>query len=104
MTEELKEQENNKPERDEKGRLLPGNTANPHGRPKGKTIKERVLEWLEENPDDMQSFVNHFVKKNRELTWQMLEGRPSQDLTTGGKELPQPILNVRREEDKDKEE
>jgi hypothetical protein len=38
MTEEVKnfeKQENNKPKRDEKGRLLPGNTANISGRPKG---------------------------------------------------------------------
>ena len=60
------------------GTFGPGNLANPNGRPKGKTIKERVLEWLEDNPDDMASFVEHFVKKNRDLAWQMIEGRPKQ--------------------------
>ena len=65
--------------RDEKGLFLEGNPPGP-GRPKGKTIKERVREWLEEHPDDMQSFVEHFVKSNRDLAWQMLEGRPSQQL------------------------
>lgn len=90
MTENLEKQEENKPERDEKGRLLPGNTANPHGRPKGKTIKERVLDWLENNPEDMEAFVQHFVKNNRDLAWQMLEGRPAQktDVTSGGKPIP----------------
>lgn len=87
---DLLKQDENKPKRDGKGRLLPGNTANPHGRPKGKTIKERVLDWLEEHPDDMEAFVEHFVKKNRDLAWQMLEGRPSQqtDVTSGGKPIP----------------
>lgn len=87
---DLLKQDENKPKRDEKGRLLPGNTANPHGRPKGKTIKERVLDWLEDHPDDMEAFVEHFVKKNRDLAWQMLEGRPSQqtDVTSGGKPIP----------------
>ena len=63
--------------RDEKGLFLPGNPPGP-GRPKGKTIKERVMDWLEEHPDDMSAFVEHFVKKNRDLAWQMLEGRPHQ--------------------------
>ena len=57
-----------------------GQSGNPAGRPKGKTIKERVLDWLEEHPEDMQGFVEHFVKKNRDLAWQMLEGRPPQKL------------------------
>lgn len=56
------------------------------------TIKERVRKWLEEHPDDMDAFVRFFVKENRDLTWQMLEGRPQQDVTTDGKALPTPIL------------
>ena len=74
------------------------------GRPRGKTIKERVREWLEDHPDDLQAFVEHFVKENKELAWQMMEGRPHQ--TADEKHeivLPQPIY-VRRdnstEEDK----
>lgn len=65
--------------------------GNADGRPKGKTIKELVREWLEEHPDDMKSFVEHFVTKNKELAWQMLEGRPQQDVTSGGEKLPTPI-------------
>lgn len=34
------EQVANKPERDKLGRLLPGNTANPNGRPPGQSLKE----------------------------------------------------------------
>ena len=77
--------------RNKDGTFGPGNLANPAGRPKGKTIKERVREWLEENPDDMKAFVQHFVKKNKELAWQMLEGRPQQDVISDGKALPAPI-------------
>ena len=33
-----KQEETRKPERDEHGRLLPGNTANPNGRPKGLSL------------------------------------------------------------------
>lgn len=61
----------------------PGVSGNPKGRPKGKTIKERVRDWLEEHPGDMEDFVKHFVEKNKELAWQMLEGRPSQSLDLG---------------------
>ena len=61
------------------GTFGPGNNANPIGRPKGKTIKEMVREWLEEHPKDMKAFIQHFIKENRELAWQMLEGRPKGD-------------------------
>ena len=91
METKLDKQEDIKPQRNEKGQLLPGNTANPLGRPKGKTIKERVKDWLEEHPEDMEAFVNHFVKENKELAWQMLEGRPSQDLTSAGEKIQIPI-------------
>jgi hypothetical protein len=77
------------------GTFGPGSHANPKGRPKGKTIKERVAEWLEEHPEDMQSFVRHFVKNSRELAWQMLEGKPQQDVTSGGEKInPVPILQI----------
>ena len=82
---------------DEKGRMVfpPGVSGNPAGRPKEKTIKERVREWLEEHPEDMQGFVKHFVKKNKELAWQMLEGRPPQDVTSAGEKInPQPIIDL----------
>jgi hypothetical protein len=65
-----------------------GESGNPKGRPKGSvSIKDRVRQYLESNPTDMEEFVAHFVKKNRELAWQMLEGRPAQDLTSAGEKI-----------------
>ena len=94
----------NKPKRDEKGRLLPGNSGNPAGRPKGSfSIKDRVRQWLEENPEDMEGFVEHFVKENRSLAWQMLEGKPQQDVTTGGDKITIPIYGGLSRHTSDKE-
>lgn len=89
-------QADNKPKRDAQGRLLPGSTANPNGRPKGRTIKEQVREWLESHPKDKADFIEHFIKNNRELAWQMLEGRPRQNVGLDGGEdnKPIPLLHV----------
>jgi len=73
-----KHEENTKVKRDDKGLWLKGQSANPLGRPKGKTIKEQVRAYLDEHPEDMQAFVKHFVENNKELAWQMMEGRPHQ--------------------------
>lgn len=48
-------------------------------RPKGKTIKERLREYLQQNPEKMDEFIKHFAEENRELGWQMLEGSPRRD-------------------------
>ncbi len=81
-----------KEKRDEKGLFLPGTTPGP-GRPKGKTIKERVKDYLENHPEDMEKFVEHFVKTNRDLAWQMLEGRPTQGIGQA-EDLPPLILTT----------
>jgi len=86
----LEKTSDNSPKRDEKGRLLPGTPSlNPEGRPLGKSIKDRVRQFLEDHPHDMEAFVQHFIKDNRELAWQMLEGRPQQstDITSKGDKL-----------------
>ena|SRR3990167_8737315 len=79
MDEQEKTGEIKKPQRDALGRLLPGNTANPHGRPiNAWSIKDKVRQRLQENPGEFEEFVKHFTSKNKELGWQMLEGRPHQ--------------------------
>lgn len=95
--------ENQETNRNPDGTFKEGISGNPAGRPKGKTIKEMVKEYLEEHPDDMRAFVQHFVKKNRELAWQMMEGSPGKavDVTSGGKPLP--ILGHVPIDDGDKE-
>jgi hypothetical protein len=66
--------------RDDKGRWLPGiPPQNPTGRPpKSISLKDEIRKYLETHPHDVQEIVGHFVKNNRELMWQMLEGRPQQ--------------------------
>ena len=72
--EELVKQEEKKPERDERGRLLPGNTANPKGRPKGKTLKEYQAEQFRNMSDeDKEKFLKDIAK---EIRWKMSEGNP----------------------------
>jgi len=58
----------NKPERDEKGRLLPGNTANPAGRPKGSLSLVSILKReLEKNApsttEEKRTFAEEFVRE-----------------------------------------
>lgn len=58
----------------------PGESGNPLGKPPGTlSIKSRVRAALEKDPDAMTNFVKHFTHKNRELAWQMLEGKPKQE-------------------------
>lgn len=103
MNEELDKQENNKPQRDEKGRLLPGNTANPAGRPKGlsltEVIKQRLkelspdgkrsaLEWMADNI--IQDALDH-DNSMRKLLWNYLDGMPPQPLVGANDENWKPI-------------
>lgn len=55
----------NKPQRDEKGRLLPGNTANLNGRPRGSiSITERIKQKLLEVPEGQKkSYLEILVTK-----------------------------------------
>jgi len=86
------------------GTFGPGNIANPNGRPKGTSIKDLVRQYLEKHPNDLKAFVKHFVKKNRELAWQMLEGRPAQDVTSAGEKIePNPIYGGLSKHNSDQE-
>lgn len=90
----------NKPERDERGRLLPGNTANPAGRPKGSiSITSAIKRKLEECPEGnkktyLELLVERVMKKAiidqdvpmLRTLWQYVDGMPTQktELTGGG--------------------
>ena len=83
------------------GKFLPNNNANPEGRPKGKlSIRQQILNRLEDNPEELKEIVEYFIKENRELMWQMLEGKPKE---TGDYNisLPKPILDVIPKNDSD---
>jgi hypothetical protein len=78
MAESLNKQDENKPLRNEKGQLLPGNTANPNGRPKGQTLKEYWRQRFS-NMTDEEKLV--FTQKvGNEAIWKMAEGLPKQDI------------------------
>jgi len=82
MEEILVKQAENKPERDELGRLLPGNTANPHGRPKGQTLKEFQAEQFRQmSNEEKAEWLKDVAKPEK---WRMAEGNPKQDTELGG--------------------
>lgn len=103
MTDKLEKTSENKPERNEKGQLLPGNTANPNGRPKGSlSITALVKEELEKVPDGQKvSYAEALIKKmlhkaiiegdtqTQKMIWNYIDGLPkgALDLTSGGEAL-----------------
>ena len=61
MSEQDKTSEN-KPERDDNGRLLPGNTANPLGRPKGSiSVVSAIKAKLQECPEGKEKTYLHYL-------------------------------------------
>lgn len=82
-----------KPKRNKKGQLLPGNTANPNGRPIGKTLKEYARAYFEIlSEEEKIKYIMNLEEKKPGFAWQMAEGNPAQDLTSGGEKInPMPI-------------
>lgn len=69
-----------------------GQSGNPAGRPKGsKSLKTYVKEMLEGMTDEEKlAFLEGVDKK---VLWEMAEGKPQQDVTSGGEKLiPIPII------------
>lgn len=68
-----------------------GQSGNPAGRPKGKTMKEYARELLERQTDEERQEFLHGLPK--EIIWKMAEGNPENktDLTSKGESLS-PVL------------
>lgn len=86
--------------RDESGRFKPGISGNPAGKPKGSKNKFSFVQYWQErweaNPKEFKEMATEFLKdeKLRGLIIQMVDGRPQQDVTSGGEKIPTPILHV----------
>ena len=76
----------NKPKRNAKGQLLPGNSGNLLGRPKGSTLKEFQASQFRSMTDKEK--LEYLEKVSVELRWKMAEGNPTNELTgADGKDL-----------------
>lgn len=73
------------PKRDELGRLLPGHTANPNGRPKRKTFRDY---FTEEEELDLINKIKQVSDKPEilKLTVEQLFGKPRQNIGIDGGE------------------
>jgi hypothetical protein len=81
---ELDKQVKNKPLRNEKGQLLPGQTANPLGRPKEKTLKEYAREYYSlKTLEEKRAYIEWLDEKKPGFAWTMAEGNPSNDVNVG---------------------
>jgi len=64
------------------------------GRPKGSISPiTRVKQIFEENPEQFAEFISEYIKdpSNRKHIVEMIDGKPQQDITTGGDKIVIPI-------------
>lgn len=70
-----------------------GVSGNPNGRPKGSfSIKSKIIKRLEANPKELKNVIDYLIDNEQALLFQMIDGRPQQDVVSDGKALPTPIL------------
>lgn len=77
-----------KVERDELGRIKPGQQSlNPAGRPKGSlSVIGRIRQIFEENPEEFDAFIESYRKEpnNSKHLVEMLDGKPHQNIGVEG--------------------
>ena len=88
-----------KVERIKKYQWPKGVSGNPNGRPEGGiSPKNRIIAMFRENPDGFDEWLEEYITdpRNRKHVVELLDGKPHQsvDVTSGGKELPIPILQI----------
>lgn len=79
----------------ETGKFVKGNPGG--GRPKGSfSLMTRIKQYLEAHPDKVDELRDYYINDEsmRSLLLQMIDGRPQQDVTSGGEKLPTPLLHV----------
>lgn len=92
MVENLEKQESNKPLRDALGRIMPGHSGNPNGRPKGETMKEFSRQWFfQMSNEEKIAYIANIEKVRPGFAWTMSEGNPTEDKNITIK-TPTPIL------------
>ena len=98
-------QENNRTNRDNKGRFKTGKSGNPFGRPSGVSIKERIKQYLKDNPEEFEELCQYYLtnEKMRELLWKMIDGMPRGSIVDDGEGFPPINIIIKNQNETNKQ-